>query len=49
MANSATFLPAKASAVVIGAGPAAVMTVKLASGSLSPTLIAMSSPSLGSI
>ena len=40
-ANSATFLPAKISSVVIGLGPSAVPAEKVAAGSLSPTLMVM--------
>ena len=40
-ANSATFLPLKTSSVVFHAGPSAVMTRNLASGSWSPTLMVM--------
>src|SRR5688572_19314056 len=40
-ANSTTFLPLKISSVVFGLGPSPVITVKVAVGTLSPTLIAM--------
>jgi hypothetical protein len=40
-ANSATVLPLKMSSVVTGAGPSAVLVMKVAAGSVSPTLIAM--------
>src|SRR5467141_719125 len=40
-ANSTTFLPLKMSSVVMGLGPSAVITVNVALGSLSPTLMAM--------
>src|SRR5476651_1188213 len=40
-ANRATFLPLKISSVVLGLGPSAVITRKVAVGSLSPTLMGM--------
>ena len=40
-ANSATFLPPNTSSVVISLGPSGVRTLKVASGSLSPTTIAI--------
>ena len=40
-ANSTTFLPLKISSVVFGFGPSPVITVKVALGRRSPTLIAM--------
>src|SRR3954463_5728996 len=40
-ANSATFLPLKISSVVLTCGPSPVITRNFASGSLSPTWIAM--------
>ncbi len=40
-ANSTTFLPPNTSAVVIGFGPSGLMVLNVASGSLSPTLMAM--------
>ena len=42
-ANSTTFLPPNSSSVVFGFGPSEVITVKVALGTLSPTLIAMAS------
>jgi hypothetical protein len=38
-ANSATFLPENTSEVDSGFGPSALKTLKVASGSLSPTLM----------
>src|ERR1700761_3760349 len=42
-ANSATFLPANSASVVSGPGPSAPKGVNVAAGTLSPTLIVMSS------
>src|ERR1700761_3322881 len=41
-ANSATFLPANSSSVVTGLGPPSCISVKVADGILSPTLMVMS-------
>src|SRR6185295_15005129 len=46
-ANSTTFLPLKMSSVVFGFGPSAVITVKLALGMRSPTLMVMIEPLVG--
>src|SRR5262245_35119208 len=40
-ANSTTFLPLKSSSLVLGLGPSAVITMNVAAGTRSPTLIAM--------
>jgi hypothetical protein len=45
-ANSTTRLPENSSPVVFGTEPASVMTVNLASGSLSPTAMTIPSPFL---
>ena len=46
-ANSTTFLPLNISSVVFGFGPSAVITVNVALGTRSPTLMAMMLPLLG--